>query len=93
VIADIIDTNRVSLRAAARAIGMSAPGLEKVLKGRGPVTAGTAARLEAWFGNEGGAVLWLTMQRDYDLWHARQALRAELAAIVPLAGTPRRKAG
>lgn len=95
IIADILDDNRVSMRAAAKAIGMSPTGLEKVLKGKSPVTPETALKLEAYFGNDGGAVLWLDLQRDYDLARARTALAGKLAAIVALPNShpaPARKA-
>jgi addiction module HigA family antidote len=84
VIADILDDQRVSWREAAKAIGMSANGLHKVLAGKGPVTAETAVRIARYFANDEGAALWLNIQQAYDLWHARAKLKAELAKIVPL---------
>ncbi len=95
VIADILDDNRISMRAAAKAIGMSPTGLEKVLKGKGPVTPDTALRLEAYFGNE-HPELWLDMQQNYDLYHARARLAGALKKITPLPNShpaPKRKAG
>ena len=83
VLADILDEQRISLRAAAKAIGMSPTGLEKVLNEKGPVTPGTALRLGVWLGN--GPDLWLNLQRAYNLFHAEKELRSELGKIRPLA--------
>jgi plasmid maintenance system antidote protein VapI len=38
-----------------------------------------AVRLGKFCGN--GPELWLRMQQAYDLWHARRALKAEIARI------------
>ncbi|HLH92053.1 MAG TPA: HigA family addiction module antitoxin [Xanthobacteraceae bacterium] len=83
VIADILDEQRVSMRAAAIAIGVSPSGLEKVLKGKGPVTPEMALRIEALMGGE-TPEHWLTMQASHDLWHARAKLADALAKIEPL---------
>jgi addiction module HigA family antidote len=83
VLADILDEQRISLRKAAKAIGMSPMGLQKVLSENGPVTTETALRLGTWLGN--GPDLWLNLQRAYDLFHAEKELRAELKQIKPLA--------
>ena len=84
IIADILDEQRISLRAAAKAIGMSPTGLDKVLKGVSAVTPETALRIGAWLGN--GPELWLNLQHAHDLWNARKALHSELKTIKPLAG-------
>ena len=83
-VADILDDQRVSLRTAAKAIGVSPNGLSKVMTGKGPVTPAMALRFGVYFGN--GPELWLNLQQDYDLWHARAALGRALSRIVPLAG-------
>jgi plasmid maintenance system antidote protein VapI len=43
-----------------------------------------ALRLEAWLGVERGAraELWLAQQMAYDIWHARQKPRPEIARIL-----------
>ena len=82
IIADIMDEQRISLRAAAKAIGMSPTGFDKVLKGVSPVTPHTALRIGTWLGN--GPELWLNLQNAYDLWHARKAMQGDLKAIKPL---------
>jgi addiction module HigA family antidote len=83
--ADLIE-DRASLREAAKAIGVSHTGLQKVLDGTNGVTAQMALRFAAYVGNERSARLWLDMQRDYDLWIHGDKLRAELKAIKPLKG-------
>lgn len=85
IIAGLLEENRISMRQAATAIGMSPTGLNKVLLGESPVTAATALRISAYLG--GTPELYLRLQADLDLWNARQDLAAELAAIVPAANS------
>ena len=42
-------------------------------------TKTTKVRLGKWAGN--GPVLWLGMQQAFDVWHAEQAIGAELERI------------
>lgn len=81
VISGALDDARITRRQAAAAIGLSPTGLNKVLNAQGPVTASTALRLAAYLG--GSPDLWLRLQAEYDLWHERERLAAELAAIRP----------
>ena len=82
VVADILDDARVSVRAAGAAIGLSHTALDKVLKGKSPITPDTALRLAAYLGST--AEHWLRMQADHDLWEGRERLASELKAIKPL---------
>jgi len=82
VIADILDTLRVSSRQAAKAIHVSPMALNNIIAGKTAVSANMALRLGKLFGN--GAELWLNLQRDHDLWFAGRRMQAELAAIKPL---------
>lgn len=89
VLADAIEDANISMREVARAIGMSPNGLNKVLNGASPVTPETALRLARYLGTDDPEV-WLRMQMDFDLWHARTAMKEKLAAIVPLQAAPGR---
>ena len=82
VVADILEDARVSVRAAAGAIGLSHTALDKVLKGISPITVDTALRLAAYIGST--PEHWLRMQADHDIWHSRERLAAELKSIKPL---------
>jgi len=82
VAADVLEERQVSLRQAAKAIGLSPTGLSKVLTGKSPVTPETALRFGVYFGN--GPEIWQRLQNDYDLWHAGAAMKAELRKIKPL---------
>lgn len=84
VIADALQSAGISMRQAALAIGMTPNGLYKVLVAKTPVTASTALRVEAYLG--GSAEVYLGLQADFDLWHERERLASELAAIVPPPG-------
>lgn len=84
VIADALQGAGISMRQAAIAVGMTPNGLHKVLAGKTPVTASTALRIEAYLG--GSAEVYLGLQVDFDLWHERERLAAELGAIVPAGG-------
>lgn len=82
VIGGILEEQGVSLRAAARAIGVTPMALGNVINGKSAVSADMALRIGVYLWN--GPDLWLRMQADYDLWHARARLKAELARIEPL---------
>lgn len=84
IIADILDENNLSPRQAAIAIGMTPAGLGKVINGKSPVTIETALRIGKLFGN--GPDLWLNLQREYDLYHARKVLADDIAKIKTIKG-------
>jgi addiction module HigA family antidote len=65
--------------AVARKLGVTRQHLHRILAEKVPVTPEMAVRLGKFCGN--GPDLWLAMQQSYDLWHARRALRKEVARI------------
>lgn len=71
--------DKMSVRAAALKIGVTAQALHNVIDGKSAISAEMALRLGTFFGN--GPEIWLNMQQDYDLWHAREKLKDELAKI------------
>lgn len=80
----------VSVYQAAIDMEWSREGLNKVVNQRGPVTVDGALLLAAYFGTgEAGAEHLLTMQRDHDLWQARQELKPRLDKVAR-AGRERR---
>ena len=68
-------------RVAAR-LKIARPRIEKLVRGRTPVTVDTALRLERLFGPS--AQFWLNLQTRYDLEMAKAGSVAGLEAIVPL---------
>jgi addiction module HigA family antidote len=72
----------MSASALAVALHVPAPRINDVVRERRGVTADTALRLARFFGNS--AAFWMTLQDDYDLAVAREALRDALARITPL---------
>jgi addiction module HigA family antidote len=82
VIADALNTLRVSSRHAALAMKVSPMALNNITSHKTGVTPQMALRLGRLFGN--GPEIWLRMQQDYDLWHANSAMKAELEGIKPL---------
>ena len=58
------------------------PRIEKLVRGRTPVTVDTALRLERLFGPS--AQFWLNLQTRYDLETAKAAPIAGIEAIEPL---------
>jgi addiction module HigA family antidote len=83
IIKSILDDNRISGRAAAEAIGYSANGAAKILRGETPVTPEFAALIGAYIGN--GGAIWLAQQADYDIFHAEKELASRIAKIKPIA--------
>jgi len=66
---------------AARQLRISRQTLHRILSQRAGVTPEMALRLGKFLGN--GPGLWLRMQEAHDLWHAEQAMRDEVARILP----------
>ena len=76
---DVLPALRMNVSQAARELGVSRQLLHRILAGKAPVTPEMAVRLGKWAGN--GPALWLRMQQAFDVWHAEQALGAELEHI------------
>lgn len=73
------DNARVSVMAAAKALGVSRQTLHRVLAKQVGVTPDMAIRLGAFVGN--GPGLWLRIQAAYDLWHAERDTRTTRTVI------------
>ena len=64
-------------------LGVSFPRLNELIRGKRGMTTDTALRLERVLGMS--AAFWLSLQTDWDLWHAmRDERSAEIAALTPL---------
>jgi addiction module HigA family antidote len=62
----------LSQNALARALGISPNRVTEIVNGRRRISADTALRLAAYFGNS--AEFWMNLQTQYDLRLARRAL-------------------
>ena len=60
----------VSIGEAAARLGVTRQALSALLNGRAGVSASMALRLEGALGTS--AEMWLNMQANHDLWHARK---------------------
>ena len=90
VIGGILEDIEVSVRAAAAAMGVSHNALANVVRGTASITPDMAVRLGAYMANgPTGDELWLRMQMDYDLWHARKRLKGAAAKIDPAPCEPK----
>ena len=69
---DILPSLDIPVVQGARELGVSRQLLHGILSEKLPVSAEMAVRLGKWCGND--AHLWIALQRDYDLWHAKQKL-------------------
>ncbi|MFU8861760.1 MAG: HigA family addiction module antitoxin [Cyclonatronaceae bacterium] len=56
--------------------------ISQIIKGKRRVTADTALRLSAYFGNSPG--FWPGLQNDYDIEEEMHSKKAELSGILPL---------
>jgi addiction module HigA family antidote len=63
----------VQVGEAARQLRVARSTLSRLLNGRASFTAATALMLADAFGTE--PVMWLDLQRQYDLWHAAKRRR------------------
>lgn len=67
----------------AQRLGISFPRLNEVVRAKRSVSTDTALRLERVLGMP--ADFWLSLQLDWDLWHARRTAEAgEIARLNPL---------
>jgi len=77
----------ISQSELARRIRVSFPRINEIIKGHRAVTPDTALRLEKLLGAD--AQFWLNLQRDWDLWHARNSDDArDIAEISPALERP-----
>jgi antitoxin HigA-1 len=72
----------ISVTDFARHLGVARVTLSRVLNGKASISAEMALRLAAALG--GTAQSWLTLQSQYDLWHAEKSLKHVVAKIAPL---------
>jgi antitoxin HigA-1 len=66
----------ISQNQLGRDLGVSARRINEIIHGKRSVTADTALRLSAYFGNS--ASFWLGLQTDYDLETARDLLSVKI---------------
>jgi addiction module HigA family antidote len=76
---DVLPSLGVSITDAAKNMRTSRQTLHRILAEKAAVTPEMAVRLGKFLGN--GPGVWLRMQEAHDLWHAEQALQAELDKI------------
>jgi len=79
---EVLETEQVSVMAAAEALGVSRQTLHRVLAKQMGASPEMAIRLGAFVGN--GPGLWLRMQSAYDLWHAEHDASVK-RSVVPIA--------
>jgi len=77
---DVLPALGMPVAEAARQLGVSRQTLHAILAGTAAVTPEMALRLGKFCGN--GPVVWLNMQKAYDLWHAERKL-AEVLKTIP----------
>jgi len=78
---DYLDPMGLTQRDLADAIHVPYQRVNELVRGKRGVTPGTALRLERFLGTP--AAYWLELQARWDLYHAEQDEKAELAAIEP----------
>ena len=76
---DVLRTVGLSVSETARQLGVSRQQLHRVLACTHPITTEMALRIGKFAGN--GPELWLRLQQNYDLWHAKKRLKRELDKI------------
>ena len=82
MIRDLLDAARISESRAAAQIGVTAPALNNVVRGKSGISPEMALRLGRLFSNT--PQFWTRMQEQFDLWHSSRALAGELDRIEPL---------
>ena len=83
---DVLPALELTITEAAKQLGVTRGALSRVLNGKAAISPEMALRLESWLGIENGgrADLWITQQAAYDLWQARQTVKATVQrAAIP----------
>lgn len=75
----VLPATGITVKDAARMMGISRQTLHRILAEKGPITPEMALRIGKFAGN--GPELWLRMQQAHDLWRAQQELREEIEGI------------
>jgi addiction module HigA family antidote len=78
---EFMEPLRLSSYRLARDLHVSAPRVNDIVRGKRSITADTAIRLSAYFGNS--SQFWLNLQNKHDLWVA--AKDKSLAKVKPRA--------
>lgn len=90
IIGSILEDIGVPISAAASAMGVSETDLADLVRGAAAISPEMAVRLKVYMGNgEHGDELWLRLQADHDLWHARRALKDQVKSITPAPRKPK----
>jgi addiction module HigA family antidote len=76
---DVLPALGISVTEAARELGITRQTLHRIMAGTTSITPETALRLGKFCGN--GPDLWLSMQQNYDLWHAQRDFGEEIEKI------------
>ena len=80
---DVLPALGFTVTQAARQLGVMWSAFSRVLNGHAAISPDMALRLEHWLGEQRGgrAEVWLAQQMAYDIWHARQKPRPEIARV------------
>jgi addiction module HigA family antidote len=76
---DVLPALNVSVTDMAHHLRVTRQQLHKILSETAGISPEMALRLGKFCGN--GPDLWLNMQKNYDVWHARQKIGKEVEAI------------
>jgi addiction module HigA family antidote len=79
---DILPALGMTIKDLAQHLGVSRVALSELVNGRRAVSPEMAQRLAKAFGNS--PRFWLTLQMQYDIWHAERSPRAKKIAVKPL---------
>jgi antitoxin HigA-1 len=71
----------ITVSALAKHLGMTRANLSMILNGRMGISASVAVKLGEAFPNQ-DAELWMALQSQYDLWHAKRRKRMKIQPLV-----------
>lgn len=72
LVKEAMEALNLSARELARRLGVAPSTLQRVIVGKSDISPEMAIRLSVVIGSS--EKVWLAMQNDYDLWHAKQTL-------------------
>lgn len=77
-----IKPRKLKITKLAELLGVERKAVSRIIHGHTGISAEMALRLGRIFNTSPG--LWLTLQKDYDLWQAKNSLQKTVARLKPL---------
>lgn len=79
---DVLPALGLTVTEVAEQLGVARVTLSRMINGHAAISADMAIRLSQWLG--GTAEIWLRLQLQYDLWHAKKNSRIKVKPVTTM---------